>query len=208
MAGVRERQKHRRSEEIRSTALHLFVEKGFDRTTIEDVADRAVVAAGTVYNYFGTKDGILRQIIARHVADRREERQAFLANPPHSLQKAVAAFVDLLLDSSLDDLNKDIWRQVLACAPGRSSDTNNLLQTVTSAIVEQFQGIYEILQERGELDAETSAQDLAEASMAVTDFHFYRMVCDAKMSIADTKTAIKRQLEIVLRGCTQGSTEA
>jgi len=51
----RERRKTARREAILSAARRVFAEKGFEGTTIADVAREAGVASGTVYLYFGSK---------------------------------------------------------------------------------------------------------------------------------------------------------
>jgi len=45
--------------EILDAATQLFLERGFDATTVQAIAGRADVAAGTVYLYFPSKDAIL-----------------------------------------------------------------------------------------------------------------------------------------------------
>jgi AcrR family transcriptional regulator len=44
---------------ILESALRLFREKGFEATTMRDVASRAKVALGAAYYYFGSKDAIV-----------------------------------------------------------------------------------------------------------------------------------------------------
>ncbi|OKI99116.1 hypothetical protein AMK19_31485 [Kitasatospora sp. CB01950] len=53
--GARERGKARRREAILRAAYQLFAERGFEATTIADIADRAEVSARTVTLYFPTK---------------------------------------------------------------------------------------------------------------------------------------------------------
>lgn len=48
-----------RRREILDAALRLFRERGFDETTVQDIADAASVATGTVYLYFPSKEHIL-----------------------------------------------------------------------------------------------------------------------------------------------------
>jgi AcrR family transcriptional regulator len=48
-----------RREEILQAALRLFGEKGFNETTVEDIAEGAGVAKGTIYLYFPSKEHIL-----------------------------------------------------------------------------------------------------------------------------------------------------
>lgn len=57
--GLRERKKAATMHHVQETAIELFEEHGFDRVTIEQVAEAAEVSASTVYRYFGTKEGLV-----------------------------------------------------------------------------------------------------------------------------------------------------
>jgi AcrR family transcriptional regulator len=54
-----------RRQEILDAALRLFREHGFEETTVQDVADEAGVATGTVYLYFPSKERLLYAIHVR-----------------------------------------------------------------------------------------------------------------------------------------------
>jgi AcrR family transcriptional regulator len=54
-------QKGLRRERLTSAAMALFRERGFESTTIEEIAERADVAKGTFFNYFPTKHGVLAE---------------------------------------------------------------------------------------------------------------------------------------------------
>ena len=56
--GRRERNKAAARQRILTAALGLFQSRGFDATTTKEIARRARVAEGTVFNYFPTKDAI------------------------------------------------------------------------------------------------------------------------------------------------------
>ena len=49
--------------EIMLAALSLFGQKGFDRTTVDEIASQANVGKGTVYLYFDNKDQIILAIL-------------------------------------------------------------------------------------------------------------------------------------------------
>ncbi|NJF25802.1 TetR/AcrR family transcriptional regulator [Thermococcus sp. Bubb.Bath] len=49
-------------EKIVSTAMELFAEKGFDRTTVDEIVARAGVAKGTFYLYFRSKDDLIKEL--------------------------------------------------------------------------------------------------------------------------------------------------
>src|SRR5215211_4211983 len=57
-AGRRERNKEAIRGRILAAALALFNQRGFEATTTKEIARRAKIAEGTVFNYFETKDDI------------------------------------------------------------------------------------------------------------------------------------------------------
>ena len=68
----RERKKREARRRIYDAAFQLFVEKGYDATTIEEIAERADVAKGTVFNYFPRKTSFLAAL-AEHWTSQIEE---------------------------------------------------------------------------------------------------------------------------------------
>lgn len=59
MAGVRETKKRETRQAIMQAAMTLFSEKGFEKTSIEELAKAAGIGKGTIYGYFQTKSDIL-----------------------------------------------------------------------------------------------------------------------------------------------------
>lgn len=77
----RSRRKEARPQEIVEAALACFLEGGFERTKLDEVARRAGVAKGTLYLYFETKEQLFRAVV-QHVTQ---------SNVRH-LQSAIADF--------------------------------------------------------------------------------------------------------------------
>jgi AcrR family transcriptional regulator len=48
-----------------AAALELFVERGFHGTSVPSVAERAKVAAGTIYHYFDGKEALVNAVFRR-----------------------------------------------------------------------------------------------------------------------------------------------
>jgi len=60
--GRRERQKRRTLDKIIRAARTLFERKGFDSTTTQEIADRADIGTGTLFNYAKTKEELLLMV--------------------------------------------------------------------------------------------------------------------------------------------------
>jgi AcrR family transcriptional regulator len=58
-AGLRERKKKRTREAIVEAAMDLFDERGFEGTTVADIASRADIAPRTYFAYFPTKEDVV-----------------------------------------------------------------------------------------------------------------------------------------------------
>ena len=59
--GLRQRKKARQHEQILQAGLELFRERGYVGTSVQEIARRAEISLPTFYNYFPSKDALLRE---------------------------------------------------------------------------------------------------------------------------------------------------
>ena len=57
--GLRERKKARTRALIQTHAIRLFIEQGYDATSIEQIAEAAEVSSSTIFRYFPTKPDLV-----------------------------------------------------------------------------------------------------------------------------------------------------
>ena len=55
--------KPKRRREIAIAAMDLFARKGFERTSVREIAEVCGIAKGSVYDYFVTKEDILIELV-------------------------------------------------------------------------------------------------------------------------------------------------
>lgn len=67
--GLRERKKRQTAMRIWQVAVDLFVERGFDHVSVQEIADAAEVSKMTVFNYFGTKEDLVFRPMEEHFGD-------------------------------------------------------------------------------------------------------------------------------------------
>ncbi len=95
----KEREKERRRQQIMVAAKRVFSEKGFNRATMEDIAQEAELSPGTLYLYFKNKEElyaslslrILQYLLIRveHVNDDKD------AGPEEKLRSLMDAMYDV-----------------------------------------------------------------------------------------------------------------
>jgi AcrR family transcriptional regulator len=108
--GLRERKRAKMRSEIQTQALRLFRERGYQTTTVQHIADAAVVSESTVYRYFPTKaDLVLTDELDPILLNR------LAAQPPglSALQAIRAAFASVLTTLPASELTEQQERLAL-----------------------------------------------------------------------------------------------
>lgn len=159
--GLRELRKHRTRHAIVRAAYELFTDRGFDSTSMEQIADRAEVALRTLYRYFPTKLDIVTpgrtaletQLREMPPAPTRSSAVQALVEPVlhvarwlDSLEGADAALIALAtrdpairaaLTTLLDEIAATIADHTMA---GNLADRHTALVAASMAIAGMFAG--------------------------------------------------------------------
>ncbi|MGV1790362.1 TetR family transcriptional regulator [Rhizobium sp. A37_96] len=99
--GRRERKRRQTRERIESAALKLFLERGFDATTIEDITEAADVSKRSFFDYFPSKEEV---VAAWQDGFAGELIDAVAAQPRDaSLVAVIEAAVDVALRATIAD---------------------------------------------------------------------------------------------------------
>jgi AcrR family transcriptional regulator len=91
-----------RREQLIAIARGLFAERGFDGTSIEEIAAHAEVSKPVVYEHFGGKEGLYAVVVDREVRSLLASMQQALTagHPRVLLEQAAFALLDYIEQSS------------------------------------------------------------------------------------------------------------
>jgi AcrR family transcriptional regulator len=122
MAGLRDLNKAKRRDAILDATVRLFGQRPAEVVTTEEIAALAGVAPATVYNLIGTRDDVVRAVVARILAELAESLAQLDPTDPIAaaqlvVDQTVAAFV---ADSAA-------FRQIVRLAPRGSSTRPDLV---------------------------------------------------------------------------------
>jgi len=85
-------------EQIMVTALHLFAEKGFEGTSIRDIAEKASVNVAMVNYYFGSKEKLFENIVEHKSTTTRGILDEILHNKDLSQIQKIEAVIDSYIE--------------------------------------------------------------------------------------------------------------
>ncbi|GAA3094750.1 TetR family transcriptional regulator [Streptosporangium carneum] len=127
--GLRARKKARTRRTIQEQALRLFAERGYDETTVEQIAEASEISPSTFFRYFPTKEDVVVQ------DDYDSLLMAVLASQPVDLAPIPAlratvhdAFTRIPPDEEAQILART--RLQLRHAPLRAKAVDNLISTI------------------------------------------------------------------------------
>ena len=85
----------RRKQNLLNIAYRMFIEKGYENTSVDDIITEAGIAKGTYYYYFESKEATLEAVIEMMIEKAENIAKSALMNPvpiPQKLASVVYAF--------------------------------------------------------------------------------------------------------------------
>jgi AcrR family transcriptional regulator len=162
--GRREQKKRETLEGIVAAATALFGADGFENTKIEDIAGRAGVSPGTVYNYFGTKGAVLVAVAASDVDGALEFAADSLDLTSGSPVGAMMPVIDVYM-AHVGGLGRDLLKEMLRAGfDPTASDVLAELVSLDERAVLQIALALGRMQRAGMVDPDT---DIDQAAMLV-----------------------------------------
>ena len=167
MAGIREYKKAETRRAITVAAVNLFSEKGYEKTSIEDIARVAGIGKATIYTYFSTKE----EIFMSYGDEELEDSFAQFKDP----QFAEGKLIDQLLEFFMIKFrfithNREFGRQLLREMIFPKT-ANEKAKEHDKRYFDILENLFRTAQQRGELAGELDMFHLS--------VHFYSLYLGA-----------------------------
>jgi AcrR family transcriptional regulator len=162
--GLRERKKARTHQGIVDAAVEVFRERGYEKTTVEEIVRRVEISQPTFYKYFGSKDAVLREVAGGMLREWAQEAEAASRQEDESTAAALRTIFETMASTMLED--RALWQCIVladALNPMRAPEQRDADRDAT-------RGIAAILargQRRAEITERFSAIRLAENLIAM-----------------------------------------
>lgn len=135
--------KQRTLDSLLNAAETLFRDRPVDQVTVEEIAERAGVAVGSIYNNFGSKAGMHAGLVERALeADRQHMDRAYVENrrPVEQIYAAASEYLQLYLS------HPEYFRMLaFPRDPGQYAAGRELAERLAETVDEQNQRLVDAL---------------------------------------------------------------
>ena len=137
---LRERKKRSTLSLLRSTALRLFLERGFAAVTVDEIATEANVSRSTFFRYFGSKEAVLFNEVDRSgdVFLQHLREGSMDGSPWEAFEQALVATVKAAADRDTSDDDQRAIGELLRNDPALSGRRLEEMTRWTDSIAEVF----------------------------------------------------------------------
>ncbi|AXK37384.1 TetR/AcrR family transcriptional regulator [Streptomyces armeniacus] len=145
-----------------AAATRLFAERGYDRTSVQEIVEASGVTKGALYHYFGSKDDLLHEIYGRLLRLQQDRLDTFACADAPVEQRLRDAAADVVV-TTIDNLDDAMifFRSMHQLSPEKQKQ----VRTERRRYHERFRALVEEGQQHGVFSTATPA-DL------VVDYHF------------------------------------
>jgi AcrR family transcriptional regulator len=206
MTGLREKKKKEAYNRILDAGKIIFFTQGYEKTTVEQIAEKADIGVGTIYNYFKTKADIFLQIIESEL----DISDVSYSPGTEALEKGIAdavwQFVWRVI-KKINLINRRLLKEALYAMVGSMKSDKRFLNHLSNLdyqYIDKLKALLDSFKTRGLLSDEFDSDS---ASMVI-----YSIILTQTMIYAFTdeitfdqfKQSIKTQITFTLQGKSSG----
>lgn len=200
MADLREKKKVKNKRKIVKVAKELFSQRGFNQTKISEIAKRAQVGVGTIYNYYSSKGGILLDVVSDFVEQLEVEG---IEDSPSSVGSFTELLFSVVKNSTdiFDYYPKSFWREIFHVITEESEEAINLRKSLFGFDQELVSWVETMIEEHSDCfqfpisSSEASYALYGAITMLVTQF-----IYDERMTYEQLLVLLSNQIQFIFKG--------
>ena len=197
--GLREQKKEQMRRRLYETAMALFRQRGFEQTRVRDIIEQVEVSEATFFNYFPTKEAVLRESELELKALYAIYLRELVARSDESVSGRVRELVSVIGQLFADD------RAFMANVVSRTGMFSGSTGRAMEMDMENFVLLAELLgqgQGTGEINSISDPLQLAEILTATFMLTITNWITGWWGDVGELDPRLMRAVEIFLQGCT------
>lgn len=155
---------------VLSAAEFLFVTQGYSGTTTEKIGELAGLTKGSVYFYYGTKEGVLLELLKRVRANVLVPCVQVLRKSEHSPVERMTSFLEMTGRIALEHPGSMLVPIVVSIEfAGADSEAGRRVRAGYNRLAEEVRRVLELGQGTGVFRSDLSSGDMARLLISICD---------------------------------------
>ncbi len=200
MVSLREKQKVRREQSILAAAAELLELKGYESTSIEEIAEKAEVGVGTVYNYFRSKSELLLALSKQWTIEILKKGQAIVDNPPKDPIEAVSSLFSVYIEAFVSGHSKSFLRELFAITFAEQISFVKEQIKLDYALIAQVTLLLKEIKNRGQLSRGVKPEDAAYLLYIASMTNILLFISDDEMTLDPTIKSMRQSVRLIFKG--------
>lgn len=152
-----------KKELILQTGRRLFIERGIGATSMDDIAEAAPVSKMTLYNYFGSKEGLVEAVIGEMIEQSKEHFYRLVRDAKSPLE----VLAGLARTEDFQEVPEPLVLELLEQYP---EIAKSLMQYYAKEVNPVFENVIFQGQQQGQIRRDISPHVLMQFLMALKEF--------------------------------------
>jgi AcrR family transcriptional regulator len=196
-ASRRERKKRALRAKIYQAAVALFIDKGYEETTIDEIAEAADVGRATFFNHYPSKEAILHELGCEAVAYARRTFDREFRNKSRSAEQKIRASLQRF--GRIVERNPKYYQSVFLDVMRSQVGFAGPDQGPAGSLIDVLEDHLRAEQRRGGIAGSLDAAQLAEM---LTGIYMYTLLNGLRRGVSYSLVdRMAKATEIFLRGC-------
>jgi len=205
MAAIRVDKKEK-TRQILEAAMHVFTVKGYNATKIDDIAEKAGIAKGSVYRYFDSKEDLFFDVFGKYneqlvenVRKQTEKQQESATKQLHDLLMSVLSHYKAL--EPLVPLTFEFWSASASASPILRKRIDRMFHNMYRQFRKLFVRVIQRGVKSGEFPGNIRPEDQATVLVGLLDGLLLQVWFDSEI---DPIRCGKSFMKVFLRGLSAG----
>lgn len=201
MVALRDTKKKKCEEAIFRSAMELFSEKGYEQTTIRDIAEKSELAVGTLYNYYKSKSDMLMSMLSSRRQSVERKATQYLAELESRDEEPIEAICGLfeIYSEAFTPYQKSLWRDIFSVAYKDGDAMNGQLWALQKGFFAQTETLVILLQKRNRIKPGVEPRLIGDTLYGLFFVQILRFI-NTGSDIREILQYSSKQFELVLCG--------
>jgi len=202
MAGLREKQKKEKEFRIIKASLTLFTSKGFNETTMEEIAEKSEVGVGTLYNYVKSKGDLLLLILTDKTDDLYIEAEKIIENPGSDVVDTLVELLKIYLQGLFLSMPQHLIKDFFSVIFSQQYDESNFgkLIKLDYKLMNQVTALLNVYIEKGLIDSSVNIEILSFNLYSIVIMQFMGALMQEPIPLEMLTEVMRAQIMLIYNG--------